>query len=52
MARVLKMHNSFKENEIVRKWGKINSATAASLRKFGPEVVEKLSTIRAFSEGN
>ncbi len=45
MARWVKVHNYLKNKEIVQKRGEINSATVASLRKFGGEVVEKLSTI-------
>ncbi len=40
-----KLHNSLRNKEISQKSGKINSATAASLRNFGVEWVEKLSTI-------
>ena len=43
-----KLHNTLRNKEIMQKWGEINSATVASLRKFGVEVVEKLSTIGSF----
>jgi hypothetical protein len=43
-----KLHNSLRNKEISQKLGEINSATAASLRNFGPSVIEKLSTSSSF----
>ena len=34
---LLKMYNTLRDNEIIQKWDKVNSATAASLRKNGSE---------------